>query len=445
MKKSAIQLSDHMTYKKLLRFTFPSICMMVFTSIYSIVDGLFISNFAGKSAFAAINLIMPAIMIVGGLGFMMGTGGCALVAKTMGEGNNKKASEIFSSIVYFTIILGLVTSILMFIFIPRIATSLGATSDMLPYCITYGRILTVGNVFFMLQHLFQNFYMTAAKPHHAFIVAVVSGVSNMILDAILVGLLKLGVEGAAIATISAEFIGAAIPFIYFIRPNPTVLRIVKAKIIFKNIFQAMFNGSSELLSNISMSVVSMVYNKQLLNYAGENGVAAYGVIMYVGFVFVAIYIGYSIGTANFISYNYGAQNIDELKNIKKRSYVINVAFGIMMVLIANLLSRPLAYIFTSYDEELLMITSNALKIYAFSFLLTGINIFTSNLFTALNNGLVSAIISMLRTLVFQVGAVLILPLIFSLNGIWYAELVSEFMSFSIGRIFVLAYKRRYQY
>ena len=445
MKRSAIQLSDHMTYKKLLRFTFPSICMMVFTSIYSIVDGLFISNFAGKSAFAAINLIMPAIMIVGGLGFMMGTGGSALVAKTLGEGDNKKASEIFSSIVYFTIILGLITSALMFIFVPDISILLGATSDMLPYCVTYGRIMTLGSVFFMLQHLFQNFFMTAAKPHYAFRTAVVCGVSNMILDALLVGVLKLGVSGAALASIIAQFIGAAIPFIYFVRPNPTVLRIVRARIVAKNIIQTLFNGSSELLSNISMSVVSMVYNKQLLNYAGENGVAAYGVIMYVGFVFVAIYIGYSIGTASFISYNYGAQNIDELKNIKKRSYVINIAFGIVMVLIANLLSRPFAYIFTSYDEELLKITSSALKIYAFSFLLTGINIFTSNLFTALNNGLVSAIISMLRTLVFQVGAVLILPLIFSLDGIWYAELVSEFMSFTIGRIFVLAYRKKYQY
>lgn len=445
MKKNEIKLSDHMTYRRLLRFTFPSICMMVFTSIYSIVDGLFISNFAGKSAFAAINLVMPAIMIVGGLGFMMGTGGSALVAKTLGEQDNKKANEIFSSIVYFTIILGLVTSAVMFVFIPDIAVLLGATDDMLPYCITYARILTIGNVFFMLQNLFQNFFMTAARPKYAFRTAVVSGVSNMILDAILVGVLKLGVTGAAIATILAELIGAAIPFIYFIRPNPTVLRIVKAKIVFKNIVQAMFNGSSELLSNISTSIVGMVYNKQLLKYAGENGVAAYGVLMYVGFVFVAIYIGYSIGTASFISYNYGAQNIEELKNIKKRSYSINIAFGILMVLIANLLSKPFAYIFTSYDEELLTITSNALKIYAFSFLLTGINIFTSNLFTALNNGLISAIISMLRTLVFQIGSVLILPLILDLNGIWCAVLVSEIMSFTIGRIFVLAYKKKYQY
>ena len=330
-------------------------------------------------------------------------------------------------------------------FIPDIAVLLGATDDMLPYCITYARILTIGNVFFMLQNLFQNFFMTAARPHYAFRTAVVSGVSNMILDAILVGVLKLGVTGAALATILAELIGAAIPFIYFIRPNPTVLRIVKAKIVFKNIVQTMFNGSSELLSNISTSIVGMVYNKQLLKYAGENGVAAYGVLMYVGFVFVAIYIGYSIGTASFISYNYGAQNIEELKNIKKRSYSINIAFGILMVLIANLLSKPFAYIFTSYDEELLTITSNALKIYAFSFLLTGINIFTSNLFTALNNGLISAIISMLRTLVFQIGSVLILPLILDLNGIWCAVLVSEIMSFTIGRIFVLAYKKKYQY
>ncbi|MCR5422820.1 MAG: MATE family efflux transporter [Bacilli bacterium] len=445
MKKNEIKLSDHMTYKKLLRFTLPSILMMVFTSIYSIVDGFFISNFAGKSAFAAINLVFPAIMLVGGLGFMMGTGGEALVGKKLGEKREKEANEIFSSIIYFTIILGIVASILMFIFIPRIVEFLGATEDMKPHAILYARIMQFGNVFFMLQNLFQNFYMLAGKPKYAFLTSVASGICNIILDAVLVGVLKLGIAGAASATIFAQFMGALIPFIYFVRKNNTVLRIVRAKIIFKNIFKAMFNGLSELLSNVSMSVVGMVYNGQLLKYSGENGVAAYGVLMYVGFIFVAIYIGYAIGTAGFISYNYGAQNIEELKNIKAKSYQINIVFGVAMVLLAFLLSRPLSYIFTSYDEELLEITTKAMKIYAFSFLLTGCNIFTSSFFTALNNGIISAIISMSRTLVFEIGAVLILPLIFGLDGIWYAVFVSEAMSFIIGMLFLRIFKNKYQY
>ena len=445
MKKNEIKLSDHMTYKKLLKFTFPSICMMVFTSIYSIVDGFFISNFAGKTAFAAINLMMPAIMLVGGLGFMMGTGGAALVGKTLGEQNVEKANKIFSSIVYFTIIMALVTSAIMYIFIPRIAMLLGATEDMLPYCVKYARILTVGNIFFMLQNLFQNFFMIAERPKYAFRTSVASGLSNMALDAILVGAFKLGVSGAAYATIAAEAVGALIPFIYFSRKNPTILRLVATRIEIKNILRSMFNGLSEVLSNISSSIVGIVYNKQLLAYSGENGVAAYGVLMYVGFIFVAIFIGYSIGTAGFVSYNYGAQNNEELKNIKRRSFRINTIFGLSMVTFAILMSYPFAYIFTGYDSELLKITSNAMRIYAFSFLLTGCNIFTSSFFTALNNGIISAIISMARTLVFQIGAVLTLPLLFGLNGIWYAVFVSEIMSFIIGHIFLLSFRKKYNY
>ena len=445
MKKSEIKLSDHMTYKKLLRFTLPSICMMVFTSIYSIVDGYFISNFAGKSAFAGVNLVMPVIMLVGGLGFMMGAGGCALVGKTLGEKDTKKANEIFSSIFYFTVIMALFVSVFMFIFMPTIVSWLNPTLEMKDYAIIYGRILTLGNVFFMTQHLFQNFYMVAAKPKYAFLTSLAAGILNMILDAVLVGALKYGVVGAAVATVLAQALGALIPFVYFIRPNSTALRIVRAKILIKSIIKSAFNGSSELLSSISMSIVGIVYNSQLLKYAGENGVAAYGVLMYVGFVFVAIYIGYAISTAGFISYNYGAENHKELKNIKNRSYKINIIFGISMVILATLLSYPFAYIFTSYDEELLAMTSNAMRIYAFSFLITGCNIFTSSLFTALNNGLISAIISMMRTLVFQIGAVLVLPLIFGLNGIWYAVFVSEIMSFVIGIIFLLVYRKKYLY
>ncbi len=445
MKKIEIKLSDHMTYKKLLKFTFPSICMTVFTSIYAIVDGFFISNFAGKSVFAAINLMMPAIMLVGGLGFMMGAGGAALVGKTLGEQNQEKANKIFSSVTYFTIIMALSTSALMCIFVPKIAILLGATEEMLPYCVRYARILTIGNIFFMLQNLFQNFFMIAERPKYAFITSVAAGLFNIVLDALLVGVFKFGVTGAAFATISAEAVGALISFIYFSRNNSTILRLVWTKIEIKNIFRSMFNGLSEVLSHISASIAGIVYNKQLLVYSGENGVAAHGVLMYVGLIFVAIFIGYSIGTTGFVSYNYGAQNHDELKNIKRRSYRINAVFGLSMVCFAFFMAYPFAYIFTGYDKELVDITAKAMRIYAFSFLLTGCNIFTSSFFTALNNGIISAIFSMTRTLVFQIGAVLILPLFFKLNGIWYAVFVSEIMSFIIGQIFLFAFKKKYNY
>ena len=444
--KNTIQLSDHMTYKKLLKFTLPSIAMMVFTSIYGIVDGLFISNFVGKTAFAAVNLVMPVLMMVGGLGFMMGTGGAALVAKTLGEKNEERANKIFSQIVYFTMILAVIASVILFLLISDIAVLLGASEEMLPYCVTYGKILICGNIFFMLQNLFQNFYMTAARPQYAFRTSLVAGVTNMIGDALLVGVFKFGVAGAAVATIASQAVGALIPFIYFARKNSTVLRLIKAKFEFKIIFQAMFNGSSELLSNISSSIVGIVYNKQLMSYAGENGVAAYGVIMYVSFIFVAVFIGYAIGTAGFVSYNYGASNNEELKNIRKRSYNINMVFGISMVIACFLLAKPFAYIYVSYDETLLEMTTTALRIYAISFLVTGCNIFTSSFFTALNNGLVSAIISMLRTLVFQVGSVLLLPIILGgVNGIWAAIIVAEAMSMIIGVTFLITNRKKYNY
>lgn len=441
----AVHLSEHFTYKKLFKAVLPSIFMMIFTSIYSIVDGLFISNYAGTTSFAAINLIMPVIMILGSIGFMMGAGGSALVSKTLGEGDQEKANKIFSMVIYFTIIAGIILSVLGFIFIRPIAKILGATPEMLPDCVLYGRILISCNFIFMLQNLFQSMFIVAEKPMLGFIVTVIAGVTNIILDTLFVAVFKLGLVGAATATVLSYFVGGIIPVIYFSRKNNTLLKLVKTKIEFKEIKQSCFNGSSELLTNISSSVISMLFNMQLLKIAGENGVAAYGVIMYAGFIFSAIFIGYSIGTAPIIGYHYGAENHSELKNILKKSLVIIITTGIVMTGLTQVLATPLSKIFVGYDKELLNLTSNGLSLYGFSFLICGVNIFGSSFFTSLNDGLISALISFVRTLLFQIATILLMPIWFGLNGIWLSVATAEALALIVTIICFITKKKKYQY
>ena len=441
----AIQLSDHFTYKRLFKFVIPSIAMMVFISIYGVIDGLFVSNFAGKTAFAAINLIMPFVMVLGGMGFMIGAGGTALVAKTLGEGDGERANRYFSIMVTFTLILGVVLSVFGLIFLEPIARFLGATEDMMDDCLKYGRIVIAFTFTFMLQNLFQNFLITAEKPNLALIATVAAGVTNIILDAVFVGLFKLGVVGAAVATGIAQCVGAIIPFVFFVRSKSSVIRLTWARLEIRPILKACANGSSELMSNISSSLVSMVYNFQLLKYIGEDGISAYGVLMYVQFIFVAIYIGYVIGVAPVIGYNFGADNSTELKNIFRKSVVVMGCAGIILTLAALTLADPLAHIFVGYDAALKELTTKAFRLFSFSFLLAGLNIFASSLFTALNNGAVSAIISFLRTLLFQLASVILLPLVFDTDGIWYSISVAEIFAFIISLIFVMSYRKKYKY
>lgn len=440
-----ISLSDHFNYRKLIKFVIPSIGMMIFTSVYSVVDGYFVSNYTGKTPFAAINLIFPPIMLIAGIGFMIGTGGSALVSKTLGEGKRDKANQYFTMMIESVFIIGLITSGIMMIFLKDISLSLGATEDMLPYCIVYGNIILAFNAIFMLQNLFQSFFVTAEKPELGFRYTVAAGIGNIIGDFLLVGVFKWGLVGAALATGISQMIGGFLPVIYFLRKNDSLLRIVKCKFEIKPFLKACGNGSSEMMSNIASSVVAVVYNFQLLRYVGENGVAAYGVLMYVNFIFVAIFIGYSIGVAPIVGYNFGAQNTDELKNILRKSFVINVLFGIMMSMCAYFSGYYVANLYVGYDLELLNLTIYAFRVYALSFLLSGLNIFTSSFFTALNNGGVSAFISFVRVMIFQLGAVLVLPLIFDVNGIWYAVMVSEFMSLIMDLIFIYCYRNRYHY
>lgn len=442
-----IQLSDHFTYSRLLKFTLPSIAMMIFTSIYGVVDGFFVSNFAGKTPFAAVNLIMPFLMIVSTVGFMFGTGGTAIVAKNLGEGNEEKANRYFSLFVYISFALGVAFMILGVAFIRPIAAFLGAEGDLLENCVTYGRIILFAMPFYVLQLLFQSFFVTAEKPSLGLVVTVLSGVTNMVLDAVLVILLpqEYKLAGAAAATALSQVVGGGVPLLYFFRKNTSILRLGKTSFDAKAVLKACTNGSSEFMSNISMNIVAMLYNMQLMKYAGENGIAAYGVMMYVSMIFSAAFIGYSIGTAPVVGYHNGAQNHTELKGLLKKSVVIILTFAVFMVAAAELLAQPLARVFVSYDAQLMSLTVSGFRIFALSFAFMGFAIYGSGFFTALNDGLTSALISFLRTLVFQVAAVLILPLLFEINGVWASIVVAEFMALLLTVVFIFAKRKKYNY
>lgn len=446
MKKDVIQLSDHFTLGRLFRFCLPSVVMMVFTSIYGVVDGYFVSNYVGKTPFAGVNLIMPFLMILGGVGFMVGTGGSALVAKYLGEKNDNQARRVFSMMIILTLILGVSTSVLGIVFAEQVAELLGAEGEMIGYCVTYARTCLIFNTMFMFQNVFQSFLVTAERPKLGLVVIVAAGCTNMILDALFIAVFQLGVIGAALATGLSQTVGGLLPLIFFLRKNNgSKLHMVRTRLELRPIAQACSNGASELMTNISSSIVSMLYNHQLLTLAGENGVSAYGVLMYVQFIFAAVYIGYSIGTSPIVGYNYGAQNYAELKNIRSKSIKTMLTAGVIMVIIAELLAPVLAGIFVGYDQELFNMTVHAFRLFSFTFLLSGFNIWCSSFFTALNNGAISAAVSFLRTLVFQLAAVLILPIFFKLDGVWISVAFAEVSAFFISVIFLLAKRKKYNY
>ena len=440
-----IKLSDHFTYKRLLRFTLPSIVMMIFTSIYSVVDGFFVSNFAGKTAFAAVNFIMPVLMIFGAFGFMLGTGGSALVAKFLGEKRHEDANRTFSMLVYVTIGFGVIITIIGLLVLRPLAALMGAEGEMLDMCVLYGRIIVIANTAFMLQMEFQSLFITAEKPHLGLVVTVAAGVTNMVLDALFVGVFGWGLVGAAVATSISQCIGGLYPLFFFGRKNSSQLQLIPAKIDWRTILKVCGNGSSELMSNISMSLVGMLYNIQLMKYAGENGVSAYGVLMYVSMIFSGAFIGYSIGTAPVISYHFGAQNKDELKSLLRKSSLIILIFALCMFALAQGLALPLSKFFVGYDAELLEMTHGAFRIYSFGFLFMGFAIYASSFFTSLNDGLTSALISFLRTLLFQSCSVLLLPLIWGLQGVWVSIVVAEVLAVIMSAGFIVAKRKKYGY
>jgi len=440
-----IQLSDHFSYKKLLRFTVPSIAMMIFTSLYGVVDGIFVSNLVGTTAFAAVNLIMPICMLPGSIGFMLGTGGNALVARLLGEGNQEKARHVFSMLIYVSVGLGTMICSLMILFLEPIAAALGATGQLLNDCVMYGRVLLLGEVAFILQNEFQSYLITAEKPQFGLAVTLSAGVTNIVLDALFVGAFGWGLVGAATATIISQLVGAVIPLIYFITARSAPLHLVRYRFDGRSLFKSVTNGSSEMMTNLSMSAVNMLYNMQLLRLAGENGVAAYGTIMYVNFIFISAFIGYSIGSAPVISYHYGAQNHAELHSLYTKSLKLIGIGALSMYILSVLLSGVLAAIFTGYDPALYALTHEAFLIYSVSYLFAGFNIFGSAFFTALNNGIISAVISFMRTLVFQVLCIMSLPYLFGLNGVWSSIIVAEIGALCITVVLLIKNRKRYHY
>lgn len=440
-----IRLSDHFSYKWLLRFVFPSIVMMIFTSIYGVVDGLFVSNFVGKTPFAAVNLIYPVLMAVGSLGFMIGTGGSALVAKIMGEGDQDRANRIFSMLIWTTVVIGVVFSAAGLIWLRPIVALLGAEGEMAEYCVRYGRILLLSETAFMLQNVFQSFFVTAEKPHLGLAVTVAAGVTNMVLDFVFIAVFDWGVEGAAAATAISQLVGGVLPLFYFLGKSGRLLYLTGFRMDWGALVKTCTNGSSELMSNLSMSLVNILYNFQLMRMAGENGVAAYGVIMYVNFIFVAIFLGYSIGSAPIIGYHYGAENTDELKSLLRKSLVLVGGAAVVLTILAEVLAAPMSMLFVGYDRSLMELTCRGFRLFSLSFLLTGFNIFGSAFFTALNNGVVSACISFLRTLLFQVAAVLLLPIVLGVDGIWLAIVAAELLAFGVTVLFLWKMRGRYRY
>lgn len=440
-----IQLSDHFTYKKLLRFVLPSVVMMIFTSIYGVVDGLFVSNFVGKTPFAALNLIMPFLMMMAALGFMVGTGGSAIVAITLGEGDKEKANRYFSMLVYITIAAGLVLTVAGIAALRPIATAMGARGEMLEDCVLYGRIILFALAPFMLQNVFQSFFVTAEKPTLGLAMTVAAGLTNMVLDFVFIVPLGWGLAGAALATAFSQVVGGMAPLFYFARKNSSLLRLTRASFEGRILLKACTNGSSELMTNVSMSLVNILYNFQLMSVAGEDGVAAYGVIMYVNFIFAAMFLGYAIGSAPVISYHYGAANHPELKNLFRKSLTIVAAAALTLTVVAEVLSGPLAKVFVGYDAGLMELTRHGFRLYAISFLMNGFNIFGSAFFTALGDGLVSALISFLRTLLFQVAAVLLLPLILGVDGIWLAIVAAELLALLVTVWFLVRKRGQYHY
>ena len=440
-----IQLSDHFTYKKLLRFVLSPILMMLFMSIYGVIDGLFISNYVGDTAFAAVNLMMPVLMILGSVGFMLGTGGTAIVSRLLGEGDSESANRYFSLFIFATIAGGIFFAALGEILIPYIPRWLKADEDMYDYCVLYSRIFMAAIPFFMLQNVFQAFFTAAEKPMLGFIVTGIAGCSNILLDGVLVGALNTGVWGAAVATAVSQLVGSVLPIIYFARKNNSLLRLGKPKFNGKVLLHACTNGSSEFVNNISSSIVSIVFNYQLMRLVGKNGVSAYGVLMYVNFIYIAIFVGYAIGTAPLIGFNHGAGNREELKNIFRKSMVMMGILGVLMTALAIGLAIPISKLFVGYNDELCKMTVNAFYICSFLFMFAGFSIYISSMFTAFGNGLISALVSFLRTIVYQIVAVLILPIFFGLTGVWVSTLLSDILAMITSFIFVFAKRKKYGY
>ena len=440
-----IKLSDHFSYGRLLRFTMPSVVMMVVSSIYSVVDGLFVSNLVGDMALSAVNIIFPVTMIIGAFGFMLGTGGSAIVARTLGEGQRELAQRYFSMILYSVMGLGGVLSVTCALLTEPIARLAGASDLLMADCVAYGRVMLAGSVIFMLQTTFQSFFVVAERPMLGLGFSVAAGLTNMGLDYVLIAVLDMGIAGAAWATVAGYCVGGLIPLVYFMTGERAGLRLTRTQLYGKQLLSACGNGSSELMSNISASIVGILYNIQLMRLVGESGVAAYSVMMYVDFVFVAAFLGFSIGSAPIVSYHYGADNRGELQSVFRKSAAIVAVTSCVMVLASETLSQPLSAAFVGYNPQLMEMTVHGFRLFALNYLFCGVNIYASAFFTALCNGAVSALISFMRSFLLRGGMVLLLPMFWDLDGIWWAVVFAEGLGALVSSYFLASRRRVYHY
>ncbi len=440
-----IKLSDHFTYGKLLRFTLPSIVMMICTSIYSVVDGLFVSNLVGENALSAVNIMFPPAMIVGAVGFMLGAGGSAIVARTMGEGKQELANQYFTMIILCVLGAGVALSALALLFVEPIARLAGASDLLMDDCLAYGTVILGGSFVFMLQVTFQTFFVTAELPKMGLFFALASGATNITLDYLFIGVLKLGVVGAAWGTVLGYGLGGLLPLLYFLKPAKGALRLCPTRLYLRELKNACVNGSSELMSNLSSSLIGILYNIQLMRLVGESGVAAFSVMMYVDFSFAAVFLGFSMGSGPIVSYHYGAGNVVELKSILRKSLTVIGAAAVLMVALAELLSRPLAMAFVGYSPALMEMTVHGFRIFAWGYLFSGLGIYGSSFFTSLCYGVVSALISFLRTFLFRGGMVLLLPLFLELDGIWLAGVAADLLGAFTAGALIWKYRKQYHY
>lgn len=444
--KKQIQLSDHFTYGSLIRFTLPSICMMIFTSIYGMVDGFFISNLVGKTAFASVNLIIPFLQILGGVGAMLGVGGSALVAKTLGEGDIPRARRYFTMMMYLMLGTSIVLTVAGIAALRPVAYIFGATDNMIEDVVTYGTVCLIFNTALQAQYTFQSYLIVAEKPKLALGVVVAAGISNMVLDYVLMAVIPMGIAGAALATGLSQCVAAIVPLVWFLsKKNTSALRFTKTKLEWKPMLRACGNGASEMMSSVSGSITGILYNLQLMKYAGEDGVAAYGVVMYAAFIFLGVFNGYSQGSSPVVGYHYGAQNYQEMKNLLKKSMVILSSAAIVLTAAAMVLTRPICSVFVGYDAALLEMTVRAFRICAIPFLFMWFNMYTSCFFTALNDGAVSAAISFMRALVLPVICIVIMPMIWELDGVWYSLVGSELLGIGVSLWFMIGKRKKYHY
>lgn len=440
-----IQLSDHFDYRRLLRFTIPSMLMMIFTSVYGVVDGLCVSNYIGKEALASVNLVWPFSMFCSSIGMMLGTGGAALIARTLGRGQKERAKGLFSMIVAVAIIASLVITVIGMVFMPEIAVILGADEELLPLCITYGRILTLSLVFFVMQQMFQTLLITAERPQLGFGFMVGAGIVNIVLDILFLMVFHWGIEGAAWATLLSCIVGGLGPLIYFLTPNSSLLRFTRPLWDWRALLKACGNGSSEMVLDLSIPLCTMLYNVQLMKMSGQDGVAAFGVINYVCMIFMGLFIGYLMGMENIVAYHYGAENTQEVQNLRRRSVHLMLGIGLVMCLGAELAAAPLSRFFVGYDGHLTELSTHAFRLYATGFLIMGLNALASSFFTALGNGLVSAIIAFCRTFLFQSVSIFLLPIVLGLDGIWLSLAVGECLCLVVSWWYYRRYKTRYNY